>query len=498
MTMNARALMVQGTASFAGKSVLVTGLCRLLVRRGFRVAPFKAQNMSLNSGATPDGREIGRAQMVQAEAARLVPDADMNPVLLKPSGASRCQVVMRGQVWGDLPGPRSAGFAAEAWAAIRESYARLASAFEVVVIEGAGSPAEINCLDRDLSNMRVAHLADAPVLLVADMDRGGAFASLYGTWALLPAADRRRIRGFVFNKLRGEPQGLAPGLSRLERETGVPTLGFLPWLPDLSLDEEDGVALDARPPKADRPGRVRVVVIRFPTIANFTDFAPLEQDPAFAVGYATDSEALAAADVLILPGSKHTAADLVWMRDRRLDQAVRDRVAAGARLIGICGGFQMLGRRVADPDGMEGAIRETPGLGLLDVETRMGRTKTVWPVTADPLPGTPLTGLTGLAGYEIHLGISRVGPGSRPLLQVRRPDGSTVMDGAASPDGGVWGTSLHGLFEHAGLRARLAGAEIETRPADSALSREAQYDRLADALEIHLDVARVLTLVGIE
>ncbi|MBI4735793.1 MAG: cobyric acid synthase [candidate division NC10 bacterium] len=496
--MTGRALMVQGTASFAGKSVLVTGLCRLLVRRGFRVAPFKAQNMSLNSGATPDGREIGRAQMVQAEAARLVPDADMNPVLLKPSGASRCQVVMRGQVWGDLPGPRSAGFAAEAWVAIQESYARLASAHEVVVIEGAGSPAEINCLDSDLANMRVAHLADAPVLLVADMDRGGACASLYGTWALLPPADRRRIRGFVFNKLRGEPQGLLPGISRLERETGVPTLGFLPWLPELGLDEEDGVALDAGRPAPAAPGRVRVVVIQFPTIANFTDFAPLLRDPAFAVGYATDAEALAAADVVILPGSKHTAADLAWVRDRRLDKAIRDRVGAGASLIGICGGYQMLGRRVADPDGIEGAIREAPGLGLLDIETVMGRTKTVWPVTADPLPGTPLAGLTGLAGYEIHLGISRVGPGSHPLLRVRRPDGSTVMDGAASPDGWVWGTSLHGLFEHAGLRARLAGGGSEPRPADPALFREAQYDRLADAIETHLDVARILTLVGME
>ncbi len=496
--MTARALMVQGTASYAGKSLLVTGLCRLLVRRGFRVAPFKAQNMSLNSGATPDGREIGRAQMVQAEAARLIPHADMNPVLLKPSGGSSCQVVMRGQVWGDIPGPRSQGFAAEAWAAIRESYARLASAHEVVVIEGAGSPAEINCLDRDLANMRVAHLADAAVLLVADMDRGGAFASLYGTWALLPPEDRRRIRGFVFNKLRGEPQGLVPGLSRLERETGVPTLGLLPWLPELRLDEEDGVALDACRPAPAASGRLRVVVIQFPTIANFTDFAPLLRDPAFAVRYATDAEALAAADVIILPGSKHTAADLAWVRDRRLDQAVRDRVAAGAGLIGICGGYQMLGRRVADPDGIEGAIREAPGLDLLDIQTVMGGTKTVWPVTADPLPGTPLAGLTGLAGYEIHLGISRVGPGSHPLLRVRRPDGSEVVDGAASPDGRVWGTSLHGLFEHAGLRARLAGGGSEPLPADPALFREAQYDRLADAIETHLDVARILTLVGME
>ncbi|MBI2561303.1 MAG: cobyric acid synthase [candidate division NC10 bacterium] len=496
--MTARALMVQGTASFAGKSALVTGLCRLLVRRGFRVAPFKAQNMSLNSGATPDGREIGRAQMVQAEAARLIPHADMNPVLLKPSGASHCQVVMRGQVWGDIPGPRSLDFAAEAWAAIRESYAQLASAHEVVVIEGAGSPAEINCLDRDLANMRVAHLADAAVLLVADMDRGGAFASLYGTWALLPPEDRRRIRGFVFNKLRGEPQGLVPGLSRLERETGVPTLGLLPWLAELRLDEEDGVALDAGRPAPAASGRLRVVVIQFPTIANFTDFAPLLRDPAFAVRYATDAEALAAADVIILPGSKHTAADLAWVRDRRLDQAIRDRVAAGAGLIGICGGYQMLGRRVADPDGIEGAIRDAPGLDLLDIQTVMGGTKTVWPVTADPLPGTPLAGLTGLAGYEIHLGISRVGPGSHPLLRVRRPDGSEVVDGAASPDGRVWGTSLHGLFEHAGLRARLAGGGSEPLPADPALFRETQYDRLADAIETHLDVARILTLVGME
>jgi adenosylcobyric acid synthase len=489
--------MVQATASFAGKSVLVTGLCRLLARRGLHVAPFKAQNMSLNSGATPDGREMGRAQMVQAEAAGLVPDADMNPVLLKPSGPSRCQVVMRGVVWGDLPAPRSAGFLAEAWATIDESYARLAAAYDILVIEGAGSPAEINCLDRDLANMRVAHLADAAVLLVADMDWGGAFAGLYGTWALLPRDDRRRIRGFILNKFRGVPDELTPGITRLKQETGVPTLGILPWLPELSLDEEDGVALEERRPPSARPGRVRVAVVHFPAIANFTDFAPLERDPAFAVSYATAPAALEAADVIILPGSKQTAADLTWLRERQLDQAILAASRRRAHLIGVCGGYQMLGRRVADPDGMEGMFREIAGLGLLDVETHMGRTKTVWPVTAEAMAGTPLMGLAGLSGYEIHLGISRVGPGSRPLLRIRRPDGSEVEDGAASPDGRVWGTSLHGLFEHPGIRARLAGTAIGPHHEDPALLRGAQYNHLADALETHLDVLRILNLVGL-
>lgn len=496
--MSGRALMVQGTASFAGKSLLVAGLCRMLVRRGLRVVPFKAQNMSLNSGATPDGREIGRAQMVQAEAAHLIPNADMNPVLLKPSGASCCQVVMRGVVWGDLPAVGSARFMGEAWAAIAESYARLASAYDLVVIEGAGSPAEINYLDRDLANMRVAHLADAPVLLVADMDRGGAFASLYGTWALLPPEDRGRIRGFILNKLRGAPQGLEPGIARLEQETGVPTLGILPWLPDLYLDEEDGVALDSRRSERANPGRLRVIVLRFPSIANFTDFAPLERDPAFAVAYASTAEALRSADIVILPGSKHTAADLRWIRERQLDRAVHACHAAGARLIGICGGYQMLGRYLADPDGVEGPTRETEGLNLLDVETVLGRTKTVWPVSAEAIPATPLAGVTGLTGYEIHLGVSRVGPGSRPLLRVRRPNGSEVIDGAASPDGSVWGSSLHGLFEHPAIRARLSGVAAESPPGQSLGWRTAQYDRLADAIETHLEVARILSLAGAE
>lgn len=496
--MSGRALMVQGTASFAGKSLLVTGLCRVLVRRGFRVAPFKAQNMSLNSGATPDGREIGRAQMVQAEAACLTAHADMNPILLKPSGPTCCQVVMRGRVWGDLPAAGSGRFMVEAWAAIAESYARLASVSDLVMIEGAGSPAEINSLDRDLANMRVAHLADAPVLLVADMDRGGAFASLYGTWALLPLEDRRRIRGFILNKLRGAPQGLEPGISQLEDKTGVPTLGILPWFPDLDLDEEDGVALEWRRSKARSAGQVHVVVLQFPSIANFTDFAPLERDPAFAVSYVTEPEMLPMADIIILPGSKHTAADLRWLRERRLDQAVRAHCSAGGRLIGICGGYQMLGRSLADPDGVEDPTRETLGLNLLDVETVMGRTKTVWPVTAEPIPGTPLAGLAGLTGYEIHLGVSRVGPGSRPLLRVRRPDGAEVMDGAASLDGSVWGTSLHGLFEHPGIRRRLAGAAIAPGRDESPPSRDAQYDRLADAIEKHLDVPRLLALAGVE
>ncbi len=496
--MSGRALMVQGTASFAGKSLLVTGLCRILVRRGFRVAPFKAQNMSLNSGATRDGREIGRAQMVQGEAARLTPHADMNPILLKPSGASCCQVVMRGRVWGDLPAAGSARFMAEAWAAITEGYARLASAFDLVIIEGAGSPAEINCLDRDLANMRMAHLANAAVLLVADMDRGGAFASLYGTWALLPLEDRKRIQGFIFNKLRGDFQGLLSGVARLEKETGVPTLGFLPWLPELCLDEEDGVALDSRRPGARGVGQVHVVILQYPSIANFTDFAPLEQDPAFAVTYATKPEALSSADILILPGSKHTAADLHWIREVRLEQAIRDHGAGGRVLIGICGGYQMLGRRIADPDGVEGSARETEGLNLLDVETVMGQTKTVWPVTAEPIPGTPLAGLTGLTGYEIHLGVSRVGPGSRPLLRVQRPDGSEVLDGATSLGGFIWGTSLHGLFEHPGVRAKLAGTRIASGQDASPPSRDAQYDRLADAIEKHLDVPRILALAGLK
>ena len=496
--MTRRALMVQGTASFAGKSLLVTGLCRMLVRRGLRVVPFKAQNMSLNSGATPDGREIGRAQIVQAEAARLTPHADMNPVLLKPSAAACCQVVMRGSVWGDLPAAGSARFMAEAWTAIAESYARLASACDLVIIEGAGCPAEINYLDRDLANMRVARLADAPVLLIADMDRGGAFASLYGTWALLPPEDRGRIRGFIFNKLRGDAQGLLPGVTRLESETGVPTLGFLPWLPELWIDEEDGVALESRRPMAGRSGQLRVVVLQFPSIANFTDFAPLERDPAFAVSYASGPEPLLSADIVILPGSKHTAADLGWIRKGRLDQAIRDHCAAGGRLIGICGGYQMLGRRLADPDGVEGPTRETEGLNLLDVETVMGRTKTVSPVTAEPIQGTPLAGLTGLTGYEIHLGVSRVGAGSRPLLHVRRPDGVEVTDGAASPDGSVWGTCLHGLFEHPGIRARLRQAGTEPLSSQSPPWRDAQYDRLADAIETHLDLARILSLAGVK
>ena len=493
--MAARGVMVQGTSSFAGKSTLVTGLCRLLVRRGVRVAPFKAQNMSLNSGATPDGSEIGRAQMVQAEAARILPSADLNPVLLKPSGPSGCQVVMQGTVWGHLPAAGSSRFVAEAWAAITESYTRLAAAYEVLVIEGAGSPAEINCRDRDLANMRVAHLADAPVLLIADLDRGGAFAALYGTWALLPPEDRRRIRGFVLNRFRGTVQDLQPGITRLERETGVPALGVLPWLAELHLDEEDGAALEVPRETASGEGPVRIAVVQFPTLANFTDFAPLTRDPAFAVNYAVTPEALEAADLIILPGSKHTAADLTWLRGRRLDLAIRRCREGGRLVIGICGGYQMLGQRVADPEGAEGPVREVEGLGLLDVETRMGRTKIVWPVTAEALPATPLAGLTGLSGYEIHLGISRMGPGSRPLFRVRRSTGEELVDGAASPDGRVWGTSLHGLFEHTGLRARLAGLPAQPESANGASEREAQYDRLADVLEIHLDLPRVLELV---
>jgi adenosylcobyric acid synthase len=499
--------MVQGTTSFAGKSVLAAGLCRLFRRRGLRVAPFKAQNISLNSGATLDGREMARAQIVQAEAAGLPPDTDMNPALLKPSGASGCQVVLQGRVWGNLPAAGMARYLEEAWVAISDSFERLARRFDVVVIEGAGSPAEINYQERDLANMRVARMADAPVLLTADLDRGGAFAALYGTWALQPGPDRERIRGFVFNRLRGSPEDLMPGVTRLGQETGVPTLGFLPYLDDLRLEEEDGVALEGRRRRLAVTGRVRVAVVQFPTISNFTDFAPLERDPAFCVTYATTAESLEDADIIILPGSKQTAADLAWLRRNGLEEVIRRRRERGSLLVGICGGYQMLGRRVADPDGVEGGAQEMEGLGHLDVDTRMGPVKTVWPVTAVVLDGTPLSGLGILPGYEIHMGITRIGPGSKPLLRVRRPRGEEVLDGAVSSDDRVWGTSLHGLFEHPGLRARLAGVPAEpgtpgapgTPEMDDTLHwRNAQYDRLADMLEVHLDVSRILGLVGVE
>jgi adenosylcobyric acid synthase len=486
-------LMVCGTTSDAGKSTVVTGLCRLLARRGVKVAPFKAQNMALNSYITPAGHEIGRAQGVQALAARATPEVAMNPILLKPTGERTSQVIVMGRPWDHFdaadyhqakPGLRKV---------VLDALDDLRARFDVIVCEGAGSPAEINLLSHDIVNLPIAKAAGFPVIVVGDIDRGGVFAALYGTVALLPDEYRALVRGFVINKLRGDPALLVDGPAELERRTGVPTLGVLPYVHDIGLDAEDSLSLKGghsyhpqyHPQHIDP---LHVAAIRFPRIANFTDLDALEVEPGVAVRLVEDRGALGQPDLIILPGTKTTVADLEWLRGKGLDTAIAAQ-AKDVTILGVCGGYQMLGRTITDP--IE-AGRETPveGLGWLPVDTVFEREKITRQRRGSAL-GQRVT------GYQIHHGRTAT---AAPWIALEDVYGR-ADDGAARD--GVLGTSLHGLFEEDGFRtafltevAARRGKCFHSSGVSFAAAREAQVDRLADLLENHLDLNAVEALLS--
>ncbi|MCS6850733.1 MAG: cobyric acid synthase [Gemmataceae bacterium] len=441
-----RALMIQGTASHVGKSVLTAAFARWLSDGGWRVAPFKAQNMSLNSFVTLQGEEIARSQAVQAEALGLEPTADMNPILLKPLD-SGCQVIARGHPVGLMSIHDYYAWKGHAWRAITESYDRLARAFEVIVLEGAGSPAEINLREHDLANMRMAHHADAVVVIVADIERGGVFAQLVGTWELLSPEERRRVVGFLINKFRGDPSLLSAGLAYLRQRTGRPVLGVLPYDPSLALDEEDSLGLTATTPT----GEIDVAVICLPGISNFTDVAPLARVPGVGVRLVSEAGHLRRPDLIILPGTRTTQRARAWLRACRLDDAIRAAAGQpdGPYVLGLCGGYQLLGHAIDDPDGVE-APGQSEGLGLLDVDTRFHRHKTLYRVEAEVLARGSLGDGCPVVGYEVHQGITQRRPGVAPWLRLRRrPGGDSSDDGAIRPDGRVLGTYVHGLFDDA-------------------------------------------------
>jgi adenosylcobyric acid synthase len=481
--------MLQGTGSHAGKTVLAAGLCRLLARAGLRVLPFKAQNMSNNAWVTDEGREIGWAQAMQAEAAGVAPRVDMNPVLLKPESDQRCQVVRLGRPLATLAAREYAQLGPRLWPIIAASYARLARAAEVLVIEGAGSPAEPNLMRRDLANMRVARLARARVLIVGDIDRGGVFASLAGTMALLPASDRRLVSGFILNKFRGDRSLLGRAPDELCRLTGKPVLGVVPLLPGLGLPEEDSLGLDRPGRPHPTAGDLRIVVLRLPAIANATDLAPLEAEPGVTLTFAQRPGDLAEADLLVLPGSKDTLADLAHLVAGGFVPGIRAHAAAGRAVLGICGGYQMLGERVEDPDHVESG-GAAPGLGLLPVTTRLEPCKSTRRVRARWRPDGP-----AFDGYEIHAGVTVAKPPARILAEV---DGRPV--GVAAPAGRVWGLYVHGLFESSASRRHvLTWAGDRSARADTGdhrALRERAYDRLADALEASVGSAVFRRLLG--
>jgi len=484
--MRSDTLMVQGATSDAGKTTLVAGLCRVLARRGVLVAPFKPQNMALNSAVTADGGEIGRAQALQAMAARVPPHTDFNPVLLKPSSDIGAQVIIHGKVRHDMDARAYHDYKPRAMAAVMESFTRLTAQYQVVIVEGAGSPAEINLRDRDIANMGFAELADCPVILIADIDRGGVFAHLVGTLDLLSASEQARIKGFVINRFRGDLSLLQSGLDWLEKRTGKPVLGVLPYLQGLALDAEDALP---RQPTGTADARLRVIAPALPRISNATDCDPLRLHPQLAFRFIGPGEAIPPADLMVLPGSKAVQADLAWLRAHGWEPAIRRHLRYGGKLIGICGGLQMLGHAVHDPLGLEGAPGSVPGLALLDLETTLAAEKQLVNVAGR----LTLPGKAEMRGYEIHMGVSSGPALLNPAAYLTEMGGvaSQRADGALSADGQILASYAHGLFDMPeALAALLAWVSPDDATSfarfDLAARREADLERLADTLEQHL------------
>ncbi|GGA33110.1 cobyric acid synthase [Dyella nitratireducens] len=475
--MTARVLMVQGCTSDAGKSTLVTALCRWALRRGVRVAPFKPQNMALNSAVTVDGGEIGRAQAVQAQACRLEPSIDFNPVLLKPNSDVGAQVIVHGHPVANMDARDYHEYKRRAFEAVMASHQRLVNAYDAVIVEGAGSPAEINLRDRDIANMGYAEAVDCPVLLIADIDRGGVFAHLVGTLALLSPSERARVVGFVINRFRGDLALLQPGLDWLEQETGKPVLGVLPYLHGLHLEAEDALPRGHLDKSA---AALRVVVPALPRISNHTDFDALRAHPDVDLHFVGPGEAIPACGLIILPGSKSTRADLAWLRAQAWDVAIARHLRYGGKVLGICGGLQMLGHAVHDPQGIEGEPGSSEGLGWLALETTLEPQKQLRRVQ-----GKLAFADAGVQGYEIHCGVSRGEALANPFAQL--DDGRS--DGALSMDGQVMGSYLHGLFDDPqALSALLRWAGLQDDvTVDVRVLRESSIERLADAVEAHLN-----------
>ena len=490
--------MVQGTASHVGKSMLAAAFCRIYARRGVRVAPFKAQNLALNSYLTPDGGELGRAQAYQARAAGLEPHVDMNPVLLKPNADIGSQVVLLGRTLGTMAGGEYFTRQAEIWSAVAAAFDRLRARYELLVVEGAGSPAEINLRGHDIVNMRLAAYAQCPVLLVGDIERGGVFASLYGTTMLLPEHERALIKGYLINKFHGDATQLTSGFDTLRQRTGIPTLGVIPYLVDWHGEEEDVLGLERHAP-ARSSAAITIAVIHLPHIANFTDFDALIAEDDVLVRYVQNLQELAGVDAIILPGTKSTIADLHWLVATGLAQSLRQAVLAGTPLIGICGGYQMLGHRILDAVGSESSCSEVAGLGLLDIETSFFHEKRTVRTAGCSTGAALVEAGIPVRGYEIHMGRTTCSHGVRPLLHLRDAGGEEYDDGACSADGLVCGAYLHGLFDHPQFRRAWindlrAGKNL---PELFPIPREASdIDRLADHVSAYVDMAAVDEIIG--
>lgn len=489
--------MILGTHSNAGKSLLATAFCRIMARRGYKVAPFKAQNMSNNAGVTPEGGEMGRAQIVQAEAAGLEPHTDMNPVLLKPEADHRSQIILNGQVFGRIDSANWFELKQQLWREVQAAYRRLASRYDVIVLEGAGSPAEINLKAGDMVNLRMARFANAASLLVGDIDRGGVFAALAGTMLLLEPDERELIKGLLINKFRGDVRLLGDATEMLkEKAYGVPTLGVIPYITDLYLPDEDAVPLDrvASQPAGDDTAPIEIVIPYLPHISNFDEFDPLLAEPGVQVRFVRRGDEVGQPHAIILPGSKAVVTDLLWLRDQGLADVFLRAHHRGAAVVGVCGGYQMLGQALEDPDGLEGPRSgRFSGLGLLPTRTQFGRDKHTYRSLMRLGDDSLVT------GYEIHTGETTLETGVKPFGTIVRREAraENAPDGAQSSDASVWGTYLHGIFENDAFRRKwlaslgwLRGSQLSAHA-----QRQAAYNRLADIVEASVDMKAILRLI---
>lgn len=503
----AKTIMLQGTSSHVGKSVLTAALCRIFCQDGYKVVPFKAQNMALNSYVTKTGGEMGRAQVVQAEAAGIEPIVEMNPVLLKPTGNSRSQVILMGKPVGNMSAQEyHRGYSLKALDAIKECLSRLHRDFDVIAIEGAGSPAEVNLKANDIVNMRIAKLAPAPVLLIADIDRGGALASVVGTLELLEPDERDLVKGIIINKFRGDITLLQPALAFLEKKTGKPVVGVIPHLEDLGIEDEDSVSLDEKTVTATAD--LDIVVVRLPKISNYTDFDSLAAEPDVALRYIQTGEQIGTPDLIIIPGSKNTIEDLTYLRDSRLEQQIINKVNQGIPLIGICGGYQMLGREIRDPHQVETKQETIVGMGLLDTVTTFAPVKNTCQVQAK-CSGHSFLGLDyydeSLSGYEIHMGETEFIGDVQHAFSIKARSGQAVEvdDGVVSPNGLIMGTYLHGIFDNDRYRRALLNALRQRKqlaPINhigcTAARKQASYNRLANVVRDSLDIKKVYEIMG--
>lgn len=505
----AKTIMLQGTSSHVGKSILTTALCRIFLQDGHKVVPFKAQNMALNSYVTKTGGEIGRAQVAQAEAAGIDPIVEMNPVLLKPTGNSCSQVILMGKPIGNMSAKEyHTGYSLQALDVVKESLQKLAGQFDVIVIEGAGSPAEVNLKANDIVNMRIARLLQAPVLLIADIDRGGALAAVVGTLELLEPDERDLIKGIIINKFRGDIALLKPALEFLEEKTGKPVVGVVPHLDNLGIDDEDSVSLDDKTASGNA-AEIDIAVLRTPKISNFTDFDALNNEPDVNVRYVQKGEAIGSPDLIILPGSKNTTEDLLYLRESGYEAEMKKLAASGTPIIGICGGYQMLGRTILDPKHTESDLDAIEGLGLLNTRTTFATDKVTHQVTlscrGDGFLGIEFNG-ENMQGYEIHMGRTDFLIPVRHAFTINSRSGETVnrQDGVISDDGLIMGTYVHGIFDNDAYRRAILDA-VRIKKGLSPLGvvlnsdkrKQQSYDRLAGVVRNHLNMDYIHQVMGI-